>query len=216
LQKEAEKAADELEPLNRAIAQTEEDAKKAEAALEDMKKKFKLTAVIDDVVDLAGGMANMASAAQQFINLGSIWQNEDLSTGEKLLQTVSSLAFALPMLMSGIKNTKDSLSSLFDAAGAALDYFNAKQAKATVETTKNTASEVANATAKLATAAASDKKEDELEEETKEVNKNTVSNSANTVSENGNGKGKKLDIKGKWKSTKGKLSDFGGKAKTFM
>jgi len=40
-------------------------------------------------------------AIQQVQRLGSIWKNEDLSVGQRILQTVTNLAMSLPMLVNG-------------------------------------------------------------------------------------------------------------------
>ena len=61
---------------------------------------------IANVVNLIGTMGQLASAMQTIINLGSVWQNEDLSTGEKLLQTISSLGMTLPMLTMNLGQAK--------------------------------------------------------------------------------------------------------------
>lgn len=61
-----------------------------------------LKAKIQSVVDLAGAFGQVASAFNTIRQIGSIWSNDDLSTGEKILQTVTNLGFALPMLASSI------------------------------------------------------------------------------------------------------------------
>ena len=192
---EADKAAKRIPTLNKELSQTEDEAAQAEAALNKLKKNFELTKVTGEIVDLAGGIANMASAAQNFINLGSIWQNEDLSVGEKLLQTISNLAFMVPMVIKGFTDARKSLSSLLGSAASALEYLNIKQAKTTAETTANTVAEVANAGAKLLTAKASDVKEHQLDEESAALRENTGENIINAGSET-------LDAKEKFKNLK--------------
>ena len=78
---------------------------KLKAALEDtgnsiktMLPKKTLEAQIQNFTNLASQAAMAASAISMIINLGDIFSNEDLSTGEKLLQIVQNLGFALPML----------------------------------------------------------------------------------------------------------------------
>jgi len=54
----------------------------------------------------------MSRALQQFQNLGSIWKNADLSTGQKILQTITNLSFSLPMLINGFRKVSTSLNLL--------------------------------------------------------------------------------------------------------
>ena len=59
---------------------------------------------IENMAKVAGGIAQVGSAIRQVQNLGSIWKNENLSTGQKVLQTVTNLAMSIPMLVRGISN----------------------------------------------------------------------------------------------------------------
>ena len=54
------------------------------------------------VSDLASAIMSYAMAIESVQNLGSIWDNKDLSTGEKLLQTVMSLSMAFGSLAQSI------------------------------------------------------------------------------------------------------------------
>lgn len=64
-------------------------------------ERMQRAAKIESWAKVAGGIAQVGSAIQQIQNLGSIWKNSDLSGGQKLLQTITNLAFSLPMLASG-------------------------------------------------------------------------------------------------------------------
>ena len=61
------------------------------------------TQKIENYAKMAGGIAQVGSAIRQVQNLGSIWKNQDLTTGEKLLRTVTNLAMSLPMLINGFR-----------------------------------------------------------------------------------------------------------------
>jgi len=52
--------------------------------------------------DIAGGIAQVGSAIQQISNIGSIWKNEDLTAGEKMLQITTNLAMSVPLLANGL------------------------------------------------------------------------------------------------------------------
>jgi hypothetical protein len=48
-----------------------------------------------------GGITNLISSIQTLKGLGSIWENDDLTTGEKFAQTLMNIGMALPMMISG-------------------------------------------------------------------------------------------------------------------
>jgi len=83
-----------------------------------MKQRSERTITVQNVVELAGGIARLGSAIQQIQNLGSIWKNEDLSIGQKLLQTITNLAISLPMLATGFTTTATSLGLMTIASTA--------------------------------------------------------------------------------------------------
>lgn len=96
--------------------------------------QINLKAKIQSVVDLAGAFGQVASAFNTVRQIGSIWSNEDLSTGEKILQTVTNLGFALPMLASSIGQVNQVLgigTSLTTTTTAATEAAYAAQAKRT-------------------------------------------------------------------------------------
>ena len=57
---------------------------------------------IQNINNLIGAIGQLAMAYQSFQALGSLWSNEDLTIGDKILQTVLNLSAAIPMLTSGI------------------------------------------------------------------------------------------------------------------
>jgi hypothetical protein len=57
------------------------------------------THVIDKVAQAAGGITTLAMSIQQLKNIGSIWSNGDLTTGEKLLQTIMTLSMSIGMII---------------------------------------------------------------------------------------------------------------------
>jgi uncharacterized phage infection (PIP) family protein YhgE len=73
----------------------------ASAAGDEFKKmNGKVYTAADGFTALASMMMNVTMAIQGIKNLGSIWENEDLSTGEKILQTMTSMSMILPALVS--------------------------------------------------------------------------------------------------------------------
>jgi len=76
---------------------------------------------IQNVTDFVGALGRIGTGLQQIKNLGSIWNKEDVSTGDKILQILTSLGFALPTVISGF--TK--LTSILQITGTALTAVNA-------------------------------------------------------------------------------------------
>lgn len=72
-------------------------------------ERMQRAANIENYAKMAGGIAQVGSAIMQVQNLGSIWKNEDLTTGQKLLQTITNLAFSLPMLATGFTKATTAL-----------------------------------------------------------------------------------------------------------
>ena len=72
-------------------------------------ERMQRAANIENYAKMAGGIAQVGSAIMQVQNLGSIWKNEDLTTGQKLLQTITNLAISLPMLATGFTKATTAL-----------------------------------------------------------------------------------------------------------
>jgi hypothetical protein len=72
-------------------------------------ERMQRAAKIENYAKMAGGIAQVGSAIQQVQNLGSIWKNEDLTIGQKLLQTITNLAISLPMLATGFTKATTAL-----------------------------------------------------------------------------------------------------------
>lgn len=117
----------ELKKTTEATAQAEKELKKEQERLEKM-------STVDIFSNMTTGIVNLGSAIENVKNLGSIWSNDDLTTGEKLLQTMINLAITLPMVFSGIKLVK---AGLFDLLGKVAMYGAAT--KASTKATKDSA-----------------------------------------------------------------------------
>jgi len=53
------------------------------------------------LTSVAGGIAQVGASIQQLQHLGSIFENKNLTDGQKLLQIITNLAISLPMLGTG-------------------------------------------------------------------------------------------------------------------
>ena len=90
---------------------TKESLDRAEKSLTSFIKSLDMSKAVDSVVKLAGGATNVLTAFNNIKNIGSIWSDETLTGGEKLLQTLSNVSFTIPMIVSGISNLREGWSS---------------------------------------------------------------------------------------------------------
>lgn len=59
------------------------------------------------IAGIVTGLGSLAFAIQSVKNLGSIWSNDDLTIGDKILETITNLSMTIPMLVSGVSQMKD-------------------------------------------------------------------------------------------------------------
>lgn len=64
-------------------------------------------AQIQDVAMMIGSVGELAFAWQSFQNLGSLWANADLSTGEKVQQTIMNLLMTVPQLITAFADLRE-------------------------------------------------------------------------------------------------------------
>lgn len=57
---------------------------------------------IQNVVNMTMAVGQLSSAWMSFANLGSIWAEEDVATGDKIVETLMNLSFTIPMIVSAI------------------------------------------------------------------------------------------------------------------
>lgn len=194
-------ASKDLPKYNQEMDEVEKRIKAAEEANKKFVESFTVERIMGSLTNITTAAVSLGTALQSLDNLDDIWSDEDLTAGEKMLQTFIALSTAAGTMFNAVKSAKEGFSEAFSLFGIGLDYLNTKQRKATAETMANTGAEAANASSKLATAAASKAKTNQLDNESNELRENTVENIENTVSEN-TGKNSKF-------------KDFGNKLKTF-
>lgn len=88
-----------LEMFNKAKTAADEQIK----INEETQKGLELQAKLNNVIELTSAIGDLAFAWTSFQELGSLWANEDLSFGEKILQTATNLAFVIPQLITAMK-----------------------------------------------------------------------------------------------------------------
>lgn len=110
---------------------------------------------INSIINLSSAVGQLAFAWSSFQSLGSLWSDEDLSIGDKLLQTIMNLAFTIPALLDTFSILRNAYVEMRRASAAATAEDTVATAANTVATDANTASTTKNAAAKDVSAAAS-------------------------------------------------------------
>ena len=151
-------------------------------------KELDFSAAISNISQLTAATGDLIFGFQTLSNIGTIWDNEELTSGEKLLQTILALSSAVPMLAMGFTDMYDSSSRLMkqlqDLAINLIDAENASHnlvETLTTQETIDTAATEANSAAKTEKAAASTAAATAETLETKATSENTEEKVANTV-----------------------------------
>ena len=90
-----------------AVAETSEALNKARKDLQEYIEGIAVNNFADGITKAISGLSALAFGIQAIQNLGSIWKNEDASTGEKILSTITALGTALPMVMTGLSSLQE-------------------------------------------------------------------------------------------------------------
>ena len=95
-----------------------------QSANEGFTKEIVNQGQIQSVINLASAIGDLAFAWQGFQALGSLWTNDDLSTGEKVQQTIMNLLMTVPQLAMAFADMKEivSTTSFGDLVGTLSNY----------------------------------------------------------------------------------------------
>ena len=218
-----------LKQLFQALDQGEKELKEVESTLEQMpaqmeknaeaikntgdkfknfSKDFNTKNIVSGITSISGKVVNLVSAFQMLQNIGNIWNNDDLTTGEKFAQILMNIGMALPMLISGfsvlgpiIGVVKDKKAAMLAVDAADLALGKAKLGQQAFEklarkeeltdAEKQAAINVINSMSeevlqkeKKESAIASINKGQALDQETLSLGTNTAANGVNAASEN--------------------------------
>lgn len=83
----------------------------------NLKDAFKTEEIAQSVVKLTGSISQITMAIQNLKNIGNIWSNSDISTGEKMAQTFSSIVTVIPMIIMGINGIRTAIKTLEISSG---------------------------------------------------------------------------------------------------
>ena len=93
----------------KAMEQVNQASKKVQHTIDANNAKFKQLFDVTTIVKTVGALGQLAGAIRSIINLGSIWKNQNLSEGQKILQTITNLSMAIPMLVSSYSQLNSTL-----------------------------------------------------------------------------------------------------------
>ena len=96
--------------LENSIKKVQEAAKRAGDSL---KQNLDFKKVTQGAINGISAIGQLGSALSSIKNLGSIWQNNDLTFADKLLQTMTNLGFAIPMVVNGFTQLKNARVAMF-------------------------------------------------------------------------------------------------------
>ena len=173
-----------------ALQKQKQALKKAKQAAEEAKSGMR-QATIQGILQLTGALGQLNMTIQNFVNIGNIWDNEDLTETEKFEQTISNLLITIPMLITGYASLSSALGKFSEAKAkhkvleekeqAVKEKNIALQNLENVQQGTNTVIEGANAGAKEASAKASNNNANAKKRETKEIKKQNAEISKNTL-----------------------------------
>lgn len=83
--------------------QAADAARLEKEALDEIDKALAQREAVKNVIDTVGAIGQLSTAIISLQNLGSIWNNQDLSAGEKILQTFQSLGYTIPSVILAFK-----------------------------------------------------------------------------------------------------------------
>lgn len=83
----------------------------------NLRESFKTEEIAQSVVKLTGSISQITMAIQNLKNIGNIWSNDDISTGEKMAQTFSSIVTVIPMVIMGINGIRTAIKTLEISSG---------------------------------------------------------------------------------------------------
>lgn len=91
----------EMQKVKNAEAAANKELEKAVLNYRKFLKETKTKALVNNITSVTTGIVQMASAVSSLKNLGNIFNDEDMTSGEKFLAIVQNLGMNIPMLVGG-------------------------------------------------------------------------------------------------------------------
>lgn len=105
-----------LDEINSKLELSKAKLQAATNEAENFRSKIQQLAMVRSFVGFVSGLGQIASGIKSIINLNKIWQNENLSTGQKLLQTFTNLSMTIGLFANGFSKSIDGFNRLKKAA----------------------------------------------------------------------------------------------------
>ncbi len=104
-----------MSKYNQYIQQGIDKTKALQLAIDAVNNKNKQLFDTQTIIRGIAAFGQLASAINSVVNITKIWKNESLSTGEKVLQTVTSLSMAIGLLYNSYKSLLPAVGLLFSS-----------------------------------------------------------------------------------------------------
>lgn len=104
-----------LEQLGRDADLAQRKLELFEKKAAEVRRQLEQFSAVKTFTNMLSGIGQVTAGIKGLINLTKVWKNENLSTGEKILQTISSVTMSFPMIING-----------FSKIGSGLDLISAK------------------------------------------------------------------------------------------
>lgn len=102
--KSANLSNEEIRQMVAQMAAAGEEAEATKGAFAGWIEQMETQALATNITNAVAGIGQLAFAVQSFQQIGSIWSSDDLTLGEKWLQTIINATMAIPMFTSGVKD----------------------------------------------------------------------------------------------------------------
>ena len=86
----------------------------AKRASQEYLQAIKQFSTIKTFVNMVAGIGQVASGINNLVNITKIWKNENLSAGEKILQTFTNLGMTIPILINGFTKVAEGFNKIVD------------------------------------------------------------------------------------------------------
>jgi hypothetical protein len=160
-----EENADEISQINTELQEFSQEAEEAGQSITDYLSDQAFETRIQGFVDLGSAIMSAVGSLQTLVGIGDIWSDENLSVGEKLVQTMMAIGTSTVSLKGAWETARGALDKFTAASrtealvsleqAAANEIENATERASTAENARNTASVIAQTNAEAAEAATS-------------------------------------------------------------
>ena len=100
-----------------ALQRNKEEFDDVNLPFEQQAERAKLQQQTQDVIKFTAGLSQLFAVASNIKNLGQIWSNDNISSGQKIFQIISNIGMSIPQVLIGISSIKAALPGVAAAMG---------------------------------------------------------------------------------------------------